>query len=157
TWNSPETLALLHEHGAGICNIDQPLIGRSLAPSAQATSPVGYVRLHGRRYDTWFTDDETVPSHERYNYLYSADELEPWDSLAHTPTHQAHATIRISKRYLRGNARASALQTRTHRTTKMARPLRPLRIHSPKCSAGCAPRPAEPTLFPPNRSNDVTK
>src|SRR6516225_4778505 len=78
TWNAPETLVLLHEHGAGICNIDQPIIGRSLAPSAQATSPLGYVRLHGRRYDTWFTDDENVPSHERYNYLYSTEELKPW-------------------------------------------------------------------------------
>src|SRR5438105_1578787 len=28
TWNAPETLALLHEHGAGICNIDQPIIDR---------------------------------------------------------------------------------------------------------------------------------
>src|SRR5207237_1340370 len=35
TWNAPETLALLHEHGAGICNIDQPNIGRWLRPPAR--------------------------------------------------------------------------------------------------------------------------
>jgi uncharacterized protein YecE (DUF72 family) len=70
TWNVPEVFRLLRERAVGFCNIDQPLIGRSLEPSAETTAPVGYVRLHGRRYDTWFTDDLEVPQHERYNYLY---------------------------------------------------------------------------------------
>src|SRR5690349_12230676 len=48
SWQTAETFAMLREAGAGFCNIDQPIIGRSLEPSAEATSPVGYVRLHGR-------------------------------------------------------------------------------------------------------------
>jgi len=56
SWKAPETFALLREHRAGFCNIDQPIIGRSLEPSAQVTSEIGYVRLHGRRYDTWFAN-----------------------------------------------------------------------------------------------------
>ncbi len=40
--------------GVGFCNIDQPVIGRSMKPTERTTSPIGYVRLHGRRYDTWF-------------------------------------------------------------------------------------------------------
>ena len=68
----------LKERGVGFCNIDQPVIGRSLKPSDVITAPIGYVRLHGRRYDTWFSDDPGIPSHERYNYLYSEKELEPW-------------------------------------------------------------------------------
>ncbi len=75
TWDSPETLELLRASGVSFCNIDQPIIGRSLMPSAEATSAVGYVRLHGRRYDTWFSDDAKIPAHERYNYLYSPEEL----------------------------------------------------------------------------------
>src|SRR6267154_772400 len=75
TWNDPEVFALLREHQTAFCNIDQPVIGRSLEPSAEITSAIGYVRLHGRRYDTWFSDDPEVPQHERYNYLYSAEEL----------------------------------------------------------------------------------
>src|SRR6266478_6433841 len=59
TWNALEVFKLLRERGVGFCNIDQPVIGRSIEPSARATGPVGYVRLHGRRYDTWFSDDET--------------------------------------------------------------------------------------------------
>src|SRR5271154_7141703 len=56
SWNVPETFALLRERGAGFCNIDQPVVGRSLEPSAEVTSEIGYVRLHGRRYDTWFAN-----------------------------------------------------------------------------------------------------
>jgi uncharacterized protein YecE (DUF72 family) len=37
--------------------------------------PLAYVRFHGRNYEKWFAHEE---SWERYNYLYSKDELEPW-------------------------------------------------------------------------------
>ena len=32
SWNVPETFALLREHNAAFCNIDQPIIGRSIEP-----------------------------------------------------------------------------------------------------------------------------
>src|SRR5438132_11730584 len=35
TWNVPEVFELLRERGVGFCNIDQPVIGRSIEPSAQ--------------------------------------------------------------------------------------------------------------------------
>src|ERR1051326_4709988 len=60
TWNVPEVFELLRERGAGFCNIDQPLIGNSIEPSERVIGPLGYVRLHGRRYDTWFSDNEQV-------------------------------------------------------------------------------------------------
>src|SRR5437899_568577 len=53
TWNDPEIFARLRERRVAFCNIDQPLIGRSLEPSEEITSSIGYIRLHGRRYDTW--------------------------------------------------------------------------------------------------------
>src|SRR3984893_11072159 len=36
SWNIPETFELLREHNTGFCNIDQPIIGRSLEPSTAA-------------------------------------------------------------------------------------------------------------------------
>src|SRR5262249_14502506 len=78
SWNDAKIFAILREYQAAFCNLDQPVIGRSLEPSAEVTAPVAYIRLHGRRYDTWFSDDAAVPSFERYNYLYSTAELEPW-------------------------------------------------------------------------------
>ncbi len=75
-WAKHEHALLLERLGLGFCNIDQPVIGESLGPTAGVTSDVGYVRLHGRRYDTWFEQNEDAA--RRYDYLYSAAELEPW-------------------------------------------------------------------------------
>lgn len=76
SWNVAETYAELSEWGVGFVNVDQPLFARSLGPSAVATSRVGYVRVHGRNYQNWFR--EKAGRDERYDYLYTADELRPW-------------------------------------------------------------------------------
>lgn len=110
SWQVPETLALLAKHNAGFCNIDQPIIGKSLKPSAEVTAPVGYVRLHGRRYDTWFTDDESVPAHERYNYLYSMSELAPWVSRIKKVAEQSREVFVIANNHYEGKAAVNALE-----------------------------------------------
>lgn len=154
TWNSPETLALLHEHGAGICNIDQPIIGRSLAPSAQTTSALGYIRLHGRRYDTWFSDDETVPAHERYNYLYSLEELQPWAARVKKVSSHARDSFVITNNHFQGKAVVNALQLLSILTGKKVRVPEPLRQHFAQLEEIAATPLAEPTLFPmSDRSN----
>lgn len=76
SWNVPEFYQHLHEEGVGFVNVDQPLFKHSIKPSATATSPVGYVRVHGRNYKNWFRKDADVK--ERYDYLYTESELTPW-------------------------------------------------------------------------------
>jgi uncharacterized protein YecE (DUF72 family) len=66
----------LKERDVGFCNIDQPIIGYSLKPSSLFTSPVGYIRFHGRNYKNWFA--EKMDPSLRYDYLYSLAELNPW-------------------------------------------------------------------------------
>jgi uncharacterized protein YecE (DUF72 family) len=79
SWDKPEFYSWLEERNVGFCNIDQPIIGRSLRPGEKTTSPVGYVRLHGRNYNEWFRErPDGELSDQRYNYLYSNEELEPW-------------------------------------------------------------------------------
>jgi len=75
-WEKPEHLAMLRDLGLGFANIDQPVIGRSLAATAEATAAVGYVRFHGRNYAHWFGEHEDAA--QRYDYLYTAEELAPW-------------------------------------------------------------------------------
>ena len=82
SWNVPELYRSLHEQGIGFVNVDQPLFRNSLAPSAVATAAVGYVRIHGRNYRDWFRAD--AGRDERYDYLYTADELAPWAERAKT-------------------------------------------------------------------------
>jgi uncharacterized protein YecE (DUF72 family) len=147
SWNSPETLALLREHNAGFCNIDQPIIGRSLTPSAQATSTVGYIRLHGRRYDTWFSDDAAVPAHERYNYLYSSEELAPWIARVRKIAEHARDTFVVTNNHFQGKSVVNALQLISIlKGTKVKVP-EPLRQHYPQLDSIADTPPAEPTLF----------
>jgi len=76
SWNQPEFYAELAAERIGIVNLDQPMFRNSLPPSARATSSVGYVRVHGRNYKDWFR--KAAGRDERYDYLYSAAELDPW-------------------------------------------------------------------------------
>ncbi len=76
SWNEEPIRDLLAELGVSLCNIDQPQFSRSIKPSAHVTAPVGYVRLHGQNYRRWFSAEADV--RERYDYLYTLDELEPW-------------------------------------------------------------------------------
>ena len=148
SWQTKETLDLLREHHAGFCNIDQPLIGRSLVPSAEATSAVGYVRLHGRRYDTWFSDDPGAPSHERYNYLYSADELDPWISRIRSIAEHTRNTFVVTNNHYQGKAVVNALQLISILSREKVKVPEPLRQHYPELEQIASEMPAEPTLFP---------
>ena len=75
-WAKHEHARMLKGLGLGFCNIDQPLVGSSLGPTAGVTSSIGYVRFHGRNVEHWFAENET--SAQRYDYLYTAEELAPW-------------------------------------------------------------------------------
>lgn len=148
SWQTKETLDLLRAHHVGFCNIDQPLIGRSVVPSAEATSPVGYVRLHGRRYDTWFSDNPATPAHERYNYLYSADELDPWVARIRSVGEHTRDTFVVTNNHYQGKAVVNALQLISIlKGTKVKVP-EPLRSHYPELEQIASDTPAEPTLFP---------
>jgi uncharacterized protein YecE (DUF72 family) len=148
TWNDPEVFALLREHSAAFCNIDQPVIGRSMEPSQEITSPIGYARLHGRRYDTWFSDDPEIPSHERYNYLYSAEELRPWSERIRKVAERATKTFVITNNHYLGKGVVNALELISMlKATKVQVP-EPLRLRYPELEAIAANPPQSPTLFP---------
>src|SRR5882762_7663317 len=148
SWGSQETRSLLSGYNAGFCNIDQPIIGRSLAPSAQATSSVGYIRLHGRRYDTWFSDDPAIPAHERYNYLYTSEELAPWITRVRSVAEHSRNTFVVTNNHFQGKSVVNALQLISIlKGTKVKVP-EPLRRHYPELEGLADTPPAEPTLFP---------
>jgi uncharacterized protein YecE (DUF72 family) len=108
SWNVAETWAELAEGGVGFVNVDQPLFAHSLGPSAVATSRVGYVRVHGRNYQSWFRED--AGRDERYDYLYTAEELAPWAD--RTRTLAAAAGVEdvyvVTNNHFRGQAVANA-------------------------------------------------
>jgi uncharacterized protein YecE (DUF72 family) len=148
SWQTNETLTLLQAHNAGFCNIDQPIIGRSLQPSASSTSPIGYVRLHGRRYDTWFSDNPATPAHERYNYLYSEEELDPWVSRIKTVNQHTRNTFVVTNNHYQGKAVVNALQLISILKGEKVKVPEPLRQHYPELEKIASEMPAAPTLFP---------
>ncbi|MGH9740714.1 MAG: DUF72 domain-containing protein [Candidatus Acidiferrales bacterium] len=148
SWDHPSFYELLHERGVGFCNIDQPVIGRSMKPTERATSPLGYFRLHGRRYDTWFTDDPTVPSHERYNYLYTEEELGPWAHRVEHVAKHAENTFVVANNHYVGKAVVNALQLIRLLSGKKVNVPEPLRQHYPQLESIASAPAKEPLLFP---------
>jgi uncharacterized protein YecE (DUF72 family) len=126
SWNQAEVYHELARHGVGIANIDQPLFRDSIAPSAKATSPVGYVRVHGRNYVEWFRGagkaaakpgpEERKRSLQqrdaKFDYLYSTDELLPWveriKAIADLPT--VEQVFVVANNHYRGQSVANLLQ-----------------------------------------------
>jgi uncharacterized protein YecE (DUF72 family) len=153
SWQTPETFPLLAEHNAGFCNIDQPLIGKSIEPSAETTSPIGYVRLHGRRYDTWFTDDPEGPSHERYNYLYSKAELAPWAERIEKVAKTSRDVYVITNNHYQGKGVVNALELISMLKNSKVRVPEPLRERFPQLDTIADAPPAAPSLFPLKRTN----
>jgi len=70
-----ETMHLLKEYGAALVQIDEPKFRDSIRQNRLPNvKTIYYMRLHGRNAAKWWAHDK---SEDRYNYLYSASELEP--------------------------------------------------------------------------------
>ncbi len=153
SWNDASVYGWLEERGVGICNIDQPLFSKSIRPAALTTSQVGYVRLHGRNYENWFR--EKAVRDERYNYLYSMDELEPWITRIREVASQTAETYVIANNHFRGQAVVNALEIKsilTEQRVPAPEPLfrkypRLLESALPESDAGEKTKGQTPSLF----------
>jgi uncharacterized protein YecE (DUF72 family) len=132
SWNDPAFFADLAAQGIGFCNIDQPLIDRSLQPTECVTAPVGYVRLHGRNYREWFADRPDDEAGERYDYLYSLKELEPWAERIHHIAGHTQLTYVITNNHYQGKAVTNALQLIHLLTKQPVKVPPPLLLHYPE-------------------------
>jgi uncharacterized protein YecE (DUF72 family) len=142
SWNTAAIYEELEGRNVGICNIDQPLFKRSIKPSALATSPLGYVRLHGRNYQNWFRD--AAPRDERYNYLYSVDELEPWIARIREVAKQAKETYVITNNHFLGKAVVNALEIKSTLAERRVPAPLPLFQKYPRLKDSASP-PQEPS------------
>ena len=103
-WQKPQTLELLRELGVGWCNVDMPHYETLMLPSSDATSPVGYVRMHGRNAKNWWTGTNVT----RYDYLYSPEELAPWADRVAEIEEQVESTYVFFNNHARGSAARNA-------------------------------------------------
>jgi uncharacterized protein YecE (DUF72 family) len=147
SWNTEEVYEWLQERGVGVCNIDQPVFSKSIRPAALTTSRVGYVRLHGRNYQNWFR--EKAPRDERYNYLYSLDQLEPWIVRIKEVAKQTRETYVITNNHFRGQAVVNAVEIKAALTEEPVPAPEPLFNLYPRLSESATPEQSHksPTLF----------
>ena len=94
------TFALLESFAAAWTQIDEPKFKTSIRQDFRPNvRSFFYLRLHGRNAAQWWTHDT---SEDRYNYLYSAEELEPFAEAA------ADAARKVKKAYMYANNHFSA-------------------------------------------------
>lgn len=108
SWNVPDMYGYLQDKRAAICNIDQPMYRDSIAPADLVTARLGYVRLHGQNYKNWFR--ENAGRDERYNYLYSDEELDPWVDRIRRIQELAETVFVITNNHYQGKAVVNAFQ-----------------------------------------------
>ena len=71
----PAALEVLKEHNVANVLIDGP----GLHLGTGQTANHSYLRFHGRNYDIWYRDEKEDDHRlDRYDYLYSRDQLDPW-------------------------------------------------------------------------------
>jgi len=129
TWDDPDILAQFAAQGVGFCNIDQPRLGRAVRATEHATSPVAYVRLHGRNYKEWFQSDKRD---DRYNYLYTPQQLEPWKEKIQRLAEKAQKTFAVTNNHYRGKAAANAIELKKMISGRKVRAPKTLIEHYPE-------------------------
>jgi uncharacterized protein YecE (DUF72 family) len=102
-WINEDLFESLKARAIGYCSVDEPRLKGLVPPIARVTADIGYVRLHGRNAKNWWggsgsrggsgagsgdrdglksTDrgsrGGSGGSGDRYDYLYSEDELKEW-------------------------------------------------------------------------------
>jgi uncharacterized protein YecE (DUF72 family) len=130
-WIDDAVMGLMQELGLGFCCVDEPRLKGLVRPEVIVTGDTGYVRFHGRNHETWW-DREREPW-ERYDYLYSEEELMEWVPGVLKLVERTSDTYLIFNNHYRGQAVRNARM--------MARLL------PPELTVPLAPDDTEPVLF----------
>ena len=105
TWSDrvADTVELLNGFGAAWTQIDEPKFRSSIRQNQLPNvRTFNYMRLHGRNAAQWWKHDATE---DRYNYLYSPEELQP---LAETAT-AARAIVKKAYLYMNNHFAAKSV------------------------------------------------
>lgn len=74
-WISGEVFSWLKDNGLLYVSVDSPALKGLPGMHAVTTGDLAYVRFHGRNAQKWWKHEQ---AYQRYDYLYSAEELKAW-------------------------------------------------------------------------------
>ncbi len=108
-WISGDVFALLKQEGLAFVCVDEPPVKGLVKPLAVVTAQPAYVRFHGRNAAKWY---EHAESYERYDYLYTKEELEEWLPRLKVLAEAAGEVYVSFNNHFRGQAAANARMMR---------------------------------------------
>jgi len=109
SWSAPEAMEFIVGLGYETACLDMPLTTRSYRERAPVAREIGYLRLHGRNREAWFSRD--AGRDERYDYLYSDSEMDDIIGRVEKMREVARLVVVIWNNHFRGKAAVNALQT----------------------------------------------
>lgn len=88
-WITDEVFEQLEKSDIAYCSVDEPRLKSLVPPIARLTTELGYVRLHGRNAKNWWGRG----GGDRYDYLYSEEELKEWVTKITSMSQKARKTF----------------------------------------------------------------
>jgi len=108
SWARNDALDFMKKLGFSVAHLDMPLAKNSFSGEGLDTGEVGYLRLHGRNYDTWFK--KGAGRDEKYNYLYNDEEIDELVERIERIRKIAKKLIVIANNHYIGQAAVNSLQ-----------------------------------------------
>ena len=112
SWLAEDAMGTFLDYRIGFCNIDQPEYTSAMPATANLTSGVGYIRLHGRNpKNSLGAFDRQSPARLRqHDYLYSEAELADWAKRIERVSRYSDATFVIFNNDAAGKSVVNSLQ-----------------------------------------------
>jgi uncharacterized protein YecE (DUF72 family) len=148
SWLQEEALGTMIDYRVGFVNIDQPSHTRAMPPTAYLTSPIGYVRMHGRNPLYWREEFENPDSRQyRANYLYGAEEFEEWKPRFERVSAFSTATFVVFTNDARGASVVNALELKRLHGAASQAPSRLVQLYPGHLAQFRADAPVQTALF----------
>jgi len=106
-WLREETFDLLRRLNMAYCCVDEPKLKGLIPPLVRATTNLGYLRFHGRNAAKWWQHEQP---YERYDYLYSQEELSEWVEKIRELAAQTEKVFAFFNNHYQGKAAVNAAQ-----------------------------------------------
>jgi uncharacterized protein YecE (DUF72 family) len=103
-WQKDSVIEGLRERGVTLAGVDEPDLPKLLKPTAEVTSPLAYIRFHGRNKENWWKGDNVT----RYDWLYSEAELREWVPRIRAILRKAKVLLAFFNNHRRGMAAQNA-------------------------------------------------
>lgn len=119
SWYRYSNMEFLKSLNANVVTIDQPVLNNMVGFTTEAAGKVGYFRLHGRNYDKWMesrkalingTTIDDSQRNERYNYLYSSEEIDEIEKKIRAVKEKCEGIYVVLNNHPLGKAAANALE-----------------------------------------------